>query len=103
MKKSVILVILLFSLIFFLLFIFMNNIIIVNDPLSEKEIISYVQKQIYNETGDNVIVKIKEKSDLKVGTSWFDSCIRYQKVDKGYSYVLEITNVDNSEIVALGT
>ena len=38
-EKSVILVILLFSLIFFLLFIFMNN--IVNDPLSEKEIIIY--------------------------------------------------------------
>ena len=36
----------------------------VNNPLNENEIISYVQKQIYNETGDNVTVKINSKEEL---------------------------------------
>lgn len=75
----------------------------VNNPLNEKEIISYVQKQIYNETGDNVIAKITSKKDLEVCTDWFDGCIHHQKVDNGYSYTLEITNKDNSNIVATGT
>lgn len=72
----------------------------VNNPLNEKEIISYVQKQIYNETGDNVIAKITSKEPLKVCTDWFDGCINYQKVDNGYSYTIEITN---NNISATGT
>lgn len=75
----------------------------VNNPLSENEIISYVQKQIYNEIGDNVVVKISSKEDLKVCTEWFDGCIYYEKVDNGYSYTLEITNKDNTDIIATGT
>ena len=75
----------------------------VNNPLNEKEIISYVQKQIYNETGDNVIAKITSKEDLKVCTVWLDDCFYHQKVDNGYSYTLKITNKDNSNIVATGT
>ena len=64
----------------------------VNNPLNEKEIISYVQKQIYNETGDNVIAKITSKEDLKVCTVWLDDCFYHQKVDNGYSYTLKIDN-----------
>lgn len=74
----------------------------VNNPLSENEIISYVQKQIYNETGDKVAVKINSKEDLKVCTAWVDTCIYYQKVDNGHSYTLEITNKDNTDITATG-
>ena len=75
----------------------------VNNPLNENEIISYVQKQIYSETSDNVIVKIISKEDLEVCTDWFGGCVNYQKVDNGYSYTLEITNKDNTNIIATGT
>lgn len=75
----------------------------VNNKLNENEIISYVQKSIYNETGDNVTVKIISKEDLKVCTAWFDDCFNYQKVDNGYSYTLEIINKDNTDIIATGT
>ena len=75
----------------------------VNNQLNENEIISYVQKSIYNETGDNVTVKITSKENLKVCTAWFDDCFNYQNVDNGYSYTLEITNKDNTDIIATGT
>lgn len=76
----------------------------VNNQLNENEIISYVQKSIYNETGDNVTVKITSKEDLKACTaSMFNDCHNYQKVDNGYSYTLEIKNKDNTDIIATGT
>ena len=77
--------------------------VIVNNPLNEKEIITYVQKQIYNETGDNVIAKITSKEDLYTCAYWLDDCIYHQKVDKGHSYILEITNKEDPNIVATGT
>jgi len=75
-----------------------------NNPLNEDEIISYVQREIYNETGDNVTVKIKNKERLEVCVdSWFNNCVRYQKVKKGYSYTVEIIDKDDKNIIATGT
>ena len=63
-----------------------------DNPLNEDEIITYVQKQIYEETGDDVIVKIKSKEKLRTCTFWFDTCLHYQNVIKGHTYTLDFIN-----------
>lgn len=75
----------------------------VDNPLNEDEIITYVQEQIYEETGDDVIVKIKLKEKLRTCTFWFDTCLHYQNVIKGHTYTLDIINKNNTSIVATGT
>ena len=75
----------------------------VDNPLSEKQIISYIQKTIYNDIGDDVIVEIISKDDLQTCTDWFDGCINYQPVEGGSSYKVRITSKDNIEIIGTGT
>lgn len=75
----------------------------VNNPLTQDEIIAYIENKISIDMGDKVTAKIISKNNLKVCTSWFDTCLRYQTVDGGYSYQIEIVNNDNKEIVATGT
>lgn len=67
----------------------------VYNPLSEKEIISYVEEEIYNNYGDLTTAKIVSKDVLKICTFGIDTCSFYQDVDGGHSYQLEITNKDN--------
>ncbi len=74
----------------------------VNNPLTEKEIIDYIQNEIYKETGDETEIIIKNKKELSVCTAWFDGCISYQTVENGYSYEVEIVNKGN-DIVGTGT
>lgn len=74
-----------------------------DNPANEKEIISYVQKQIYDEFGDEVDVEILEKKELRVCTEWFDTCFKEQDVENGYSYALNIINKDSPEIISTGT
>lgn len=75
----------------------------VNDQLTENEIISYVQNQIYNETGDEVEVEIKSKDNLTICTYEIDGCVRWRRVEGAYSYKLNITNEDNFIISSTGT
>ena len=75
----------------------------VYNPLSEKEIISYVEEEIYNNYGDLTTAKIVSKDVLKICTFGIDTCSHFQDVDGGHSYQLEITNKDNQEIIATAT
>ncbi|MBQ8473231.1 MAG: hypothetical protein IJ501_06985 [Bacilli bacterium] len=75
----------------------------VYNPLSEKEIISYVEEEIYNNYGDLTTAKIISKDVLKICTFGIDTCSFYQDVDGGHSYKIEITNKDNKEIIATAT
>lgn len=75
----------------------------VHNPLTETEIVSYVEQEIYKETGDKVTATIISKENLTVCTAFFDGCVRSQTVDGGHSYKLEIVNVDNRDIAATGT
>ena len=80
------------------------NSVKVNNPLTENEIISYVQNEIYRETSDDTNVKIINKKELSVCTeSLVGDCFKYQIVEGGYSYEVEITNRSNSEIIGTGT
>lgn len=73
------------------------------NPLSEDELITYIQNRIYNETGDTVIVNITSKKEIEVITfSLFDIPLESEKVDNGYIYNVEIINKDNTDIVATG-
>lgn len=74
----------------------------VNNPLTENEIIKFVQNEIYRESSDETNVKIINKKELSVCTSWFDDCLRYQTVEGGHSYEVEITNRSNNEIIGTG-
>ena len=76
----------------------------VKDPLSKKDVIKHVQKEIYNEFGDEVTVKIVSQDDLMVCTYVWDECdTPNQKVRGGTSYKLEIRDNKNREVVATGT
>ena len=75
----------------------------VNNPLTENEIINFVQNEILKETGDETNVKIINKKKLSVCTAWFDGCVMHQTVKGGHSYEVEITNRDNNEIIGTGT
>ena len=71
-----------------------------DDPLSEKEIIKYVQDYMYSMFKDEVDVKVLGKNDLTHttysrpgidgGKSIFGG--RYAKIKNGHCYKLEITN-----------
>ena len=74
----------------------------VNNPRTEEEIISFVKKKIYLETNDDVDVTIISKEDLVVCTESFDGCLKYQKVENGYSYELEIKDTKNKKILGTG-
>ncbi|MCR5836716.1 MAG: hypothetical protein K6G88_09425 [Lachnospiraceae bacterium] len=75
----------------------------VNNPLTEKEIIKYVQNVIYKEYGDETIVKIVNKEEEMVGTFWLDGWSNYKPVKGAYSYDVEIINKNNKELKATGT
>lgn len=77
--------------------------IIVKGAKSEKEVISYVKKEIYSETKENVDVKIVSKERAEICTDTIDTCIHYQKVWGGYTYSFEITNDKYTDLVATGT
>lgn len=81
----------------------------VDNPLSEEQIITHFQKQIYDETGDNVVVEIVSKKKLEVCTEPFidASCSKTQFVDGGYSYKVRILNNEiksksNETIISTG-
>ena len=74
----------------------------VNNPLTENEIINYVQNEIYRETGDETRVSIINKEKLSVCTAWLDGCVRYQTVEGGHWYEVEIINKSNNEIIGKG-
>ena len=80
-----------------------KKIIKADNPLSEDDVIKYVEKEIYNQTYDDVDVKIISKENLSACTATFDGCISYQKVEGGTSYKLEIKSKKNKELVATGT
>ncbi len=75
----------------------------VNHPLTEKEMIQYIQNEVYRETGDETQVNIINKKELSVCTSWFDGCVKQQTVEGGHSYEVEIINKIHHEIVGTGT
>lgn len=80
-----------------------NNMKVYN-PLSEDEIITYIQNQIYNETGDTVLVNITSKKEFEpISDSIYNIPSGYGKVDDGYLYTVEIINKDNADIIATGT
>ena len=72
----------------------------VNNPLTEDEIITYVQDRIYEETGDRVTAEIISKRRLRVTTLWIDGPVAQQSVDGGYEYRLEITSRVDKNVVA---
>lgn len=80
-----------------------NDKIVVDEPLSEEEIISYVQEKIRNDTGDDVSVEIVSKKQLSVPTMWFDGPMNYQNVSGGHEYELKITNINDESFTAKGT
>ena len=80
-----------------------NDKIVADDPLSEDEIISYVQEKIHSETGEDVDVEIVSKKQLEVATMWLDGPMNYKKVDGGHEYELEITSKKDKNVVAKGT
>lgn len=75
---------------------------VVDDPLSEDEIIKYVQERIHEETGDDVTVEIVSKEGLRKSTAWFDGPIAYRSVEGAQKYELKITSQKDKEIVAKG-
>lgn len=79
------------------------NSVKVNNPLTENEIINYIQNEIYRETGDETRVNIINKKELSIAKNWLDGCVRYQPVEGGYSYEVEIMNKSNNEIIGTGT
>ena len=77
----------------------------VKDPLTEEEIVSMVEKKIYNTTGDIVIAKIVSKDkQYSCAISLFNaSCLYYQEKEGVFEYKIEITTPVNSEIKATAT
>ena len=45
------------------------DMIVADDPLSEDEVIAFVEKKIKDETGDEVTAKIVSKDNLRVPTA----------------------------------
>ena len=74
--------------------------IVADDPLSEDEVIAFVEKKIKVETGDEVTAKIVSKEKLRVPTAWLDGGINYQEVKGGSEYSLEITNNEDKSVTA---
>ena len=75
---------------------------VVDDPLSEDEIIKYVQERIHEETGDVVTVEIVSQKQLRKATGWFDGPIGYRNVEGAHEYELKITSQKDKDIVARG-
>ena len=75
---------------------------VVDNPLSEEEIIKYAQERIYEETGDDVIVEIVSKKQMQVANLWFDGPVGYQDVEGGHEYELKITSAKDKNIVSSG-
>lgn len=63
------------------------------EPLNEDEVISYAKEKIFDETGDDILVKIISKEQIKFHDALF--WWSYQ-VKGGYTYKLEIINKYNS-------
>ena len=75
---------------------------VVDDPLSEDEIIKYAQKRIHEETGDVVTVEIVSKEQLRIATMWFDGPMGYRSVEGAHKYKLKITSQKDKDIVGQG-
>ncbi len=98
-KRKLLLIIL--AIIFFLIII--TGIVlyslsaVVNKPLSQEEIIQYVEDEIKKETGIEVSVKIVNEEHLKVCTNEIlKMCLNKQYAIGAKSYELEITNLKNN-------
>ena len=76
------------------------DMIVADDPLSEDEVIAFVEKKIKEETGDDVTAKIVSKEKLSVPTAWLDGGINYQEVKDGSEYKLEIRNNEDKSVTA---
>lgn len=79
-----------------------SDLIIADKPLKKKDVIGYVQNEIYEKTGDETKVKIINKEESSVCTFWFDDCLRYQTIKGAYTYEVEIINKTNKKIIATG-
>ncbi|MBE7069108.1 MAG: hypothetical protein E7386_01200 [Ruminococcaceae bacterium] len=77
--------------------------IMADDPLSEYEVIAFVEKKIKDETGDDVTAEIVSKEKLRVPTAWLDGGINYQEVKGGSEYKLEIMNNEDKSVTATAT
>ena len=67
---------------------------------SDDVLISYVEDQIYYESGDRVTARIVSKEQLRVVTFWFDGPVAYADVLGGHEYEFEIVNNEDDSIVA---
>lgn len=67
---------------------------------SDDVLISYVEDQIYYESGDRVTAKIVSKKQLRVPTVWFDGPMFYVDVLGGNEYEFEIINNADKSIIA---
>ena len=76
------------------------DLIMADEPLSEDEVIAFVEKKIKDETGDEVTAKIVSKDKLRVPTAWLDGGINHQEVKGGSEYSLEITNNEDKSVTA---
>ena len=74
--------------------------IVVDNPLSEQEIIELVQEKVYEESGDRVTAEIVSKEQLKKAIMGIDGPFGYQTVEGGTEYELKITNNDDKNIVS---
>lgn len=70
------------------------------EPLNEDEVISYAKEKIFDETGDDILVKIISKEQIKFHDALFWWSYR---VKGGYTYKLEIVNNINPNICATAT
>ncbi len=77
----------------------------VKNPLKEDKIIAYIEKQIYDETGDTVTAAIISKEEVMFPTVVLldGSPIAYKKINNCYKYQVEIVNKDNPDFIATGT
>ena len=76
--------------------------IVVDDPLSEAEIIKFAQEKVKDETGDDVTVEIVSKKQMQIATMWLDGPMNYQNVEGGHEYELKITSAKDKSIVTNG-
>ena len=77
----------------------------VTDPLTEEQIITYVENEIYNDTKDKVKVKIVSKEQkYSCAVALFNaSCIYKQEMEGVHEYKLEIENTGSVPIKTTGT
>lgn len=73
---------------------------IAETPLSEDEVVAFIQEKIYEETGDQVTAEIVSKEQLRYATIWFDGPLAYTNVENGSEYAFKITSKENKDIVA---